>query len=202
MIDATEPHYDWLYSELGDIWGDAPGRLVADLAATCRPGRALDVGCGSGKNSAWLAQAGWQVEAFDVSALAVGLAKRKLSATTVHLERCDLRERYYAHDHYDTIVLYGVAHCLSDRELTAFADAARSALKTNGKLLIASFTPDIAPPDGHFRRPVYARTASELLGIFGCPPVDYMEVGEIEEDHGGLVNRHRHSMCWMSLRYP
>lgn len=197
----SEPHYDWLYAELGDIWGDTPGRLVARMAQCLQPGVALDVGCGSGKNALRLARAGWLVEAFDTSEIAVWLAHAKLAGTGVSIRCEDLRGRTYELNRYDAIVLYGVAHCLSDRELAGFAEAARQALKPNGRLQIAAFTPDISPPDGHFRRPVYARTPEQVLRAFGAPVVEHLETGQIEEDHGGLVSRHCHSMCWMTLRF-
>lgn len=43
--------------------------LVHDLALV--PGRACDLGCGNGGDALWLASAGWQVTAVDVSATAV-----------------------------------------------------------------------------------------------------------------------------------
>ena len=47
--------------------------------AGCRPGRALDLAAGEGRNSVWLAERGWSVTAVDFSR--VGLEKgRKLSA--------------------------------------------------------------------------------------------------------------------------
>ena len=63
-------HWDEIYS--GDpVWSGRPNssllREVRDLA----PGRALDVGCGEGADSAWLAEHGWRVTAVDISPTAV-----------------------------------------------------------------------------------------------------------------------------------
>ena len=38
-------------------------------------GRALDVACGAGRNAIRLAEAGWQVDAIDVSEVAIGMAR-------------------------------------------------------------------------------------------------------------------------------
>lgn len=46
---------------------------LADLT----PGRALVVGCGYGDDAAWLAERGWQVTAFDLSATAVLRARER-----------------------------------------------------------------------------------------------------------------------------
>ena len=42
------------------------------------PGRALDIGCGTGTNLITLANAGWQVEGFDFASRAVSIAKQKM----------------------------------------------------------------------------------------------------------------------------
>ena len=62
----------WDERYAGDpVWSGNPnGALVAEAAAL-GPGRALDVGCGEGADSVWLASRGWQVTALDISARAV-----------------------------------------------------------------------------------------------------------------------------------
>ncbi|MFL6106423.1 MAG: class I SAM-dependent methyltransferase [Marmoricola sp.] len=53
------------------VWsGNANAALVAEAAALPAR-RALDVGCGEGADSVWLALAGWDVTALDISARAV-----------------------------------------------------------------------------------------------------------------------------------
>jgi len=160
------------------------------------------LGAGTGKNSLHLARMGWQVEAFDFSRLAIDLARRKLIGTSVSVSCEDLRYRRYSEGHYNSIILYGVAHCLTDNELCNFAAAARRSLKKGGCLLIASFTPEIPPPASHFHREVYLRTSQELINAFGSCEVAFCEMGEILESHGNLVAEHRHSMCWLALRFP
>jgi 2-polyprenyl-3-methyl-5-hydroxy-6-metoxy-1,4-benzoquinol methylase len=50
-----------------------------------RPGRALDVGMGNGRNSIALAQNGWQVTGFDIAALGVQQANLKAARLGVSL---------------------------------------------------------------------------------------------------------------------
>lgn len=45
-----------------------PVPLVREIAQALRPGRALDLACGSGRNAFWLAQNGWEVTAVDRAA--------------------------------------------------------------------------------------------------------------------------------------
>jgi SAM-dependent methyltransferase len=55
------------------MWTAAPNQfLVAEVGALA-PGRALDLGCGEGRNAVWLAEQGWHVTAVDFSD--VGIAK-------------------------------------------------------------------------------------------------------------------------------
>src|SRR5690242_12826071 len=58
-----------------------PDRLTPDdwlieQASAFRPGRALELACGTGHNAIWLAQQGWQVDAVDVSPTGLELASR------------------------------------------------------------------------------------------------------------------------------
>ncbi|MGW6062691.1 class I SAM-dependent methyltransferase [Streptomyces sp. NPDC055189] len=45
--------------------------LLAETAAPLHPGAALDLGCGAGGDTIWLARQGWQVTAVDISTTAV-----------------------------------------------------------------------------------------------------------------------------------
>jgi len=69
---AQAAEWDARYSERdGVMWSGRPnGRLVAEVADLV-PGRALDVGCGEGADTIWLAGRGWTVTAIDVSDVAV-----------------------------------------------------------------------------------------------------------------------------------
>ena len=57
------------------VWGTAPNRWVEREVAALPPGRALDLACGEGRNSIWLAHRGWQVTGIDFSAEAIGKAR-------------------------------------------------------------------------------------------------------------------------------
>lgn len=69
-------------SELGRLW--EPNPLLAGVLPRLRPGRALDLACGSGRDAVYMAAGGWEVTAVDVlpDALARGrdLARRCAAA--------------------------------------------------------------------------------------------------------------------------
>src|SRR5689334_8581951 len=54
----------------GDFSSD-PVPLVVHTLESVKPGRALDLACGTGRNALWLAQQGWHVIAVDGSQTAI-----------------------------------------------------------------------------------------------------------------------------------
>jgi len=68
---AAAAEWDARYAGPQRIWSGEPnGALVAE-AADLAPGTALDVGCGEGADTVWLAARGWRVSALDVSRVAL-----------------------------------------------------------------------------------------------------------------------------------
>jgi SAM-dependent methyltransferase len=63
--------WDERYAAVDLVWSATPNQFVAAELADLRPGRALDVACGEGRNALWLAERGWQVTAVDFSHVAL-----------------------------------------------------------------------------------------------------------------------------------
>jgi tellurite methyltransferase len=85
-----------------------PAPLVVQTAARLEPGSALDLACGTGRNSIWLAEHGWTVTAVDGSSAAIEILNRRAierglaaGASVVDLEGGDLR---IAPDSWDLIL--------------------------------------------------------------------------------------------------
>jgi len=81
-------HTDWndRYREGNLPWdtGRPSSELQAVLSQNAiRPCRALEIGCGTGTNSVWLAQQGFEVTGLDVAPLAVEQAKKRAHAAGV-----------------------------------------------------------------------------------------------------------------------
>lgn len=72
--EATDPagFWDARYGDSDRVWSGKPNAALVDSVTGTSPRRALDLGCGEGGDSVWLAEMGWQVTAIDVSATAVG----------------------------------------------------------------------------------------------------------------------------------
>ncbi|MEV7724128.1 class I SAM-dependent methyltransferase [Streptomyces sp. NPDC087917] len=69
--EVGQEFWDGRYRESDRIWsGEANAALVRE-ASDLEPGRALDLGCGEGGDSVWLARRGWRVTATDISEVAL-----------------------------------------------------------------------------------------------------------------------------------
>src|SRR5512142_1701758 len=69
-------HY-WYFGQPPWDTGVSPPELLEFITAH-RPGRAIDIGCGTGTNVVTLAQAGWKVTGVDFAPRAIKLARRKV----------------------------------------------------------------------------------------------------------------------------
>ena len=73
--DADEAARFWedRYRRHGRRWKGTPNVVLAETVAELAPGRALDLGCGEGGDTAWLAARGWRVTAVDIAPAALEL---------------------------------------------------------------------------------------------------------------------------------
>jgi len=100
--------YDSIYrGEAGDVFSRQPNAFLAEMVRSRKPGSALDVGMGQGRNSIYLAQRGWQVTGIDTSG--EGIRQAKLEATrlglTIRAEVADFEEFDFGENRWDLIVL-------------------------------------------------------------------------------------------------
>lgn len=113
------------------------------------PGRALVLACGAGRNALRLAEAGFEVEALDVSSVAIGMATTAAEelGVDVNWRVADLDEAEFEPESYDLITMIRY----NNRNLwSAMIDA----LKPNGWILMEQHLHtrrDVVGPSGPFR---------------------------------------------------
>ena len=163
-----------------DVWNEVftkrQGRafphnqFLAERIKGRKPGKALDIGIGEGRNALFLATQGWEVTGFDISDVGVKLAQEaaqkkglKLEAVVEDADRFD-----YGKQRWDLVVgMY--MHAV----ITRNAEKIMEALKPGGILVVEGFHRDLN------RRGVqgeyFGYQSNELLKAFARLRVLYYE---------------------------
>ena len=76
----TQEFWDARYRSADRIWSGNPNPHLVAHVAELVPRTALDVGCGEGADTIWLASLGWHVTAIDVSTVALDRAAEQAAA--------------------------------------------------------------------------------------------------------------------------
>jgi SAM-dependent methyltransferase len=203
-VGTGRGRYDLLYRGTDLLWSDSPGRMVAEVNCLTSPGRALDLGCGDGRNLVWLEGRGWNVDGVDVSSAALSAARRRIHFRGVgnpdRLLRRDACEMDIPENTYDLVLAYGLYHCIDDNRLARLHSFVTSALRPGGFFVFSCLDSRLPVPPDHMTGPLFLRSTAVIWQLFSdLTPVRASE-GEIDEHHGSLVGPHRHSAVWGIFR--
>jgi SAM-dependent methyltransferase len=135
-MTRTAAQWDARYAGRELLWGSGPNSHFATAVAALSPGRALDLGCGDGRNAIWLAERGWDVTAVDFSSVALDRARRVAAGrgVTVDLRQEDLLTWVPPARRYDLVALLYVH--LPSRDLAQLHARAAAAVAPGGVLII------------------------------------------------------------------
>lgn len=137
-MDMTDMRSLWdaRYEAKGALWGAEPNQYLVEIAQTLDPGTALDLGCGQGRNSLWLASRGFEVTGLDLSPVAIEQAtavaaelELNVSFESVDLTTWDPSDRIW-----DLVVLTYLH--LSNKRRPVVHDAARRAVAAGGRVVV------------------------------------------------------------------
>jgi SAM-dependent methyltransferase len=115
-------------------------KFLAEMIKGRKPGKALDIGMGEGRNALFLAAQGWEVTGFDISDVGVKLAREEARKRGLKLEALveDVDRFDYGKQRWDLVVgMY--MHGLITRNANKIIDA----LKPGGIIVIEGFHRDI-----------------------------------------------------------
>ncbi|MBN1485964.1 MAG: class I SAM-dependent methyltransferase [Chloroflexia bacterium] len=109
------------------------------------PGQALDLGCGTGTNSLYLARHGWQVVGVDISRLAICRARRKAkragAGRKVRFYRADVSRLDFLPGPFDLALDIGCLHSIPPGRRDAYAAGLARLVRPGGHYLLYAFTP-------------------------------------------------------------
>jgi cyclopropane fatty-acyl-phospholipid synthase-like methyltransferase len=136
--------WDERYTASAQLWSGLANPSLMAVAATLRPGTALDVGSGEGADAIWLAQQGWRVHAVDISSVALRKAADHARdagvEARVEWEQADLRTWTATGRYYD-LVSAQFMHFPRQIAVPLYGELAAS-VGPGGSLLVAGHHPD------------------------------------------------------------
>jgi len=106
-----------------------------------QPGRAIDIGCGTGTNVITLARAGWQVTGVDFAPRAIRLARQKLKAAGVQadVQVNDATKLTRVHGPFDLALDLGCFHGISPDGRNRYLQQLERILAPGGSWLMYGF---------------------------------------------------------------
>jgi SAM-dependent methyltransferase len=142
MSGFTNPRAVWdkRFSTPDYVFGEEPNAFLVSQAALLAKGQALAVADGEGRNSVWLVQQGFSVDAFDFSAPAI--AKAQALATkhqvSVNFTCSDWQSFDWPTAHYDLVAGIFFQFATPDERAVLF-EKIKDSLKPGGLLIIQGY---------------------------------------------------------------
>jgi cyclopropane fatty-acyl-phospholipid synthase-like methyltransferase len=145
---TTRADFDRAYRAPITFWGDV--RIPAEVKSLARqrsPGSALELGCGVGRFSRYLAQQGLRVTGVDFSPVAIAEARKRVARDDVRPEFLvgDVTHLDALRGPFDVSFDVGCFHCLDAQGQQAYASEVFRLLEPGGTHLIWAL--DSAPSD-------------------------------------------------------
>jgi SAM-dependent methyltransferase len=138
-----------------------PNALLIALVESRKPGRALDIGMGQGRNAVFLALKNWDVTGFDISDVGLAVARKNAEHAGVKLNAVrETDEAFnYGSDQWDLIVYMYEPFPVAS---AAYVERLRTSMKAGGLIVIESFGWDATAPNP----PPAAIDPGQLLAAF------------------------------------
>ncbi len=131
--------YEVMYRMGKPVWdtGTTPPEIIAAIAQERTPGRALDLGCGTGTHAIYLAQRGWDVIGIDFSPKAISAAREKArqASAKVDFQVADV-SRLKLSGKFDFALDVGCFHGLDAGEQKRYIEQLARLVRPGGKFML------------------------------------------------------------------
>ncbi|MCV7168364.1 class I SAM-dependent methyltransferase [Mycobacterium manitobense] len=176
-MSEAQKFWDELYGARERVWSGRVNPWLAETAAPLSPGRALDLGCGEGGDSVWLAEHGWLVTAVDISPTALDRAAAAAEAAGVtariDFQRHDLLESF-PDGEFDLVSAQFLQSPL-DFDRDTVLRRAVAAVAPGGVLIVVDH--GAAPPWAHeMARKHRFLSVDEVIDPIGLDPAEWQRV--------------------------
>jgi SAM-dependent methyltransferase len=166
-IELNADFWDERYRSANALWSGEPNAQLIAEASDLGPGVALDVGCGEGADSIWLAERGWRVTATDISDVALERGRAQAAAVGDEVARridwvhADILTWEPPATAYDLVSAHFIHFANPQRDV--FFRRLAAAVKPHGTLLIVAHHPsDLQTTARRWRMPDYFYTAEDV----------------------------------------
>ena len=191
-----QTHWDKLYQLPPDTipWEIAtPPRELIEVIASMpiNRGAALDVACGTGNYSKYLARCGFEVTGIDFSETAIKIATKRFGKESAHFKVGDVRhlKQVLGSATFDFILDYSLLHHISGEDVANYAGQFKDLLRPGGKLLLVCYSE--ADPRANQRASItgekgnemYFRSRKEIELLYGALKVQSYELSKLGKRH-------------------
>jgi malonyl-CoA O-methyltransferase len=139
-IQSAYNEWSESYDDNLNLTRDLDQQVTQEILGTQQFESILEIGCGTGKNTAFLAQIGSHVHALDFSLGMIEKAKEKVKAENVRFEMADITQRWPCEDESYNLITCNLVLEHIENLLHIFSEAART-LQPNGKFFINELHP-------------------------------------------------------------
>jgi 2-polyprenyl-3-methyl-5-hydroxy-6-metoxy-1,4-benzoquinol methylase len=197
--------YDIGYKKCNCFWGTKPGSLILKLESyidNFNSLKVLDLGCGEGKNSIYLANKGAIVDAYDISEYAINNAQQICKDhPNIKLQTANVIDLNFSEKYYDIIISYGLFHCFHDKkEVSSIIKSSLKALKSNGFFILCAFNSREQDLSAHKDFNPLLLSHDEYLGCFSNDDILFQSDENLYETHPHNQIPHMHSMTRIIIK--
>jgi len=167
--DTFYATYDWAKSWQDLPWSHDDATLfLAEICARRPAGCALDIGCGAGTDSVFLAQQGWDVTALDFMPKALEFTQQRAAAENVGVTpvEADIAE-WEPPQQYDLVLDHGLLHNMDPVRHAAYRACVLNALAPGGDFVLLHWHPRY--PDQPNGKMGPRRVARDAIKTFFAP---------------------------------
>lgn len=157
--------------------GISPPELM-EFIATHPPGKALDIGCGSGTNAITLTQHGWQVVGIDFIPYAIFRARSKADRAKLEIKFLVANASRLKNigEPFDLILDIGCFHSLEDSEKIRYIHNLKHLLAAGGFFLLYTFIKNQADSKSGITEQYTRKIDTILSRVWRQDGMDYNEI--------------------------
>ena len=135
--------YDWAKSWQDLPWAhDEPTLFLAEISQMASPGKALDIGCGAGTDSVYLAGKGWEVTSIDFMPKALEFTQQRAEAAGVRVTPVEADITTWDPPHeYDLVLDHGLLHNMDPERYPAYRERIMRAVADDGHFVLLHWHP-------------------------------------------------------------